>query len=548
VAPQSGWSGFVKDHYDYIIVGAGSSGCALANRLSADPAQSVLLVESGPSDKNPFIKMPFGIGITLRGGSKFIWEYSALTGGNRAPEHWFKGRTIGGSSSVNGMVYVRGAPLDYDGWEAMGCKGWGWDQIGRKFVELEDHDQGPAKWRGTGGPLRVSTFPSGDGICEAVIDAGVQMGVPRVADINDVDAVRDGGIGYQTTTTWKGKRWSSADAFLKPIRKRKNLEIVTETNALKVLFEGKRAVAVTLRDKAGTRDVRAKREIILSGGGIQTPKLLQLSGIGPAELLQTHGIPVIVDAPDVGRNLREHRYVQVNYKVRGGSLNPELSGWRIFRSLFLYFFKSKGPMTHAAHEVGAIFKSNPDLNHADVALGLRCLTASVSPEGKIGLDPFPGINILAYFTRPESQGELHIQSADPDAAPYINANHFSADVDRERAVAVFKWLRELCKQPALANWVIEETLPGPKIATDDDILTNLVTIGGCNFHISGTARMGVDDRAVLDPRLRVRGVEGLRVADTSIMPTLVSGNTNAPAMVIGLRAADFILEDQAQHA
>jgi choline dehydrogenase-like flavoprotein len=534
----------VKDHYDYIIVGAGSSGCALANRLSADPAISVLLVESGPEDRDPLIRMPRGLGVLLKPGSKYVWDYSVLTGGNRPPERWFKGRAIGGSSSVNGMVYVRGAPRDYEGWEAMGCTGWGWDQIGRKFVELEDHDLGAAEWRGAGGPLRITTHPRGDVMCEAVLTAATQMGVPRVADMNDVDVVRDGGMGYQPTTTWRGKRWSAVQAFINPARKRKNLDIVAGTDALKIEFEGKRAVAVTVRDKAGTRSVHAKCEIILSSGAIQTPKLLQLSGIGPAELLRACGIPVLVDSPDVGRNLREHRYLQVRYKVRGHSQNSELGGVRLVWSLLRYVFGSAGPMTHSGHEVGGFVKSRDGLSHADIQVGLSCLTASMSAKGELGLEPFPGITILAYFTQPQSQGEIRIQSADPDVPLYINANHFAAEVDREKAIALFRWLRRLGQQPALRHWIVEETFPGPSVETDDDILANAVSLGGTAFHICGTARMGADDRAVLDPRLRVRGVEGLRVADTSIMPTLCSGNTNGPAMVIGMRAADFIFEDR----
>jgi choline dehydrogenase-like flavoprotein len=492
------------------------------------------------------IRMPLGLGVILKKGSKFVWDYDVLTGGNQPPERWFRGRTMGGSSSVNGMVYVRGAPRDYDGWEAMGCTGWGWNQVGPKFVELENHDQGAAKWRGAKGPLRITTHPSGNVMCEAVLNAAVQMGTPRAADINDVDAVRDGCMGYQPATTWRGKRWSAVQAFIEPARKRKNLDIITETDALKIEFEGNRAAAVTIRNKAGTRSVRAKSEIILSAGAIQTPKLLQLSGIGPAALLEAYGIPVLADAPDVGRNLREHRWMQVRYKVKGHSQNKELGGVRVIWSALRYFLASKGPMTHSAQEAGGFIKSEDGLSHTDVQVGLRLLTASLNEKGEVGLDPFPGITLLAYFTQPESQGEIRIQSADPDAPLYINANHFSAEVDRKKAIALFRWLRRLGQQPALKEWIVEETFPGPSVDTDDDILAQTISNGGTTFHTSGTARMGADSRAVLDPRLRVRGVEGLRVADTSIMPALPSGNTNAPAMMIGMRAADFILEDRLQ--
>ncbi len=537
----------MEDQYDYIVVGAGSSGCAVAERLSADPGNSVLLVESGPDDKSSFIHMPRGIGVILNPGSKLVWEYEVHPGGNGPTERWFRGRTLGGSSSVNGMVYMRGAPLDYDGWAAMGCEGWSWNEVGAKFVELEDHDQGPGKWRGVGGPQRITTHPKGDPLCEAILTAGQELGIARVADVNDVDAVREGGLGYQTTTRDGGVRFSSARAFLEKARGRANFDIVTETDALKIEFEGRRAAAVRLRGKDGVvRSVGARREIVVSAGAFQTPKLLQLSGIGPAGLLQPLGIDVVVDAPDVGRNLREHRHADLWLKVKGGSQNKDLSGWRAIWAVMRYFLTKKGPMSHAAHEIGGFAKSTPDVDHADLQFGLMTVSAStVDSGGNIALDPFPGITFVTYFTRPESQGEVHIESADPDAPLYINLNHLSAEIDRKKFVAAVRWSRMLARQPALRNWVVEEIKPDPAMETDEDILANAMSLGNTCFHSAGTARMGVDEQAVVDPRLRVRGVDGLRVADTSIMPTLVSGNTNGPAMMIGLRAADFIFADQA---
>lgn len=534
----------MTDHYDYIIVGAGSSGCALANRLSADPAHAVLLIESGPVDKNPMIHMPRGLGVILNPGSKVIWEYQVQTGGNGPVERWYRGRTLGGSSSVNGMVYTRGAPADYDGWAEAGCDGWSWADVGPKFVELEDHDQGAGPWRGAGGPLHVTTHDKGEPLFEAILDAGVEMGVPRVADVNAVEAVEAGGLGYQPTTRYRGARFSASRAFLEPVRSRPNLTIVTDTEVLKVLFEGRRATGVRVRDKAGERDISADREIIICAGAFQTPKLLQLSGVGPAELLRSVGVDMIVDAPDVGRNLREHRHVDLRLKVRSGSQNPQLDGLGAIWSMIRYMFGKKGPMSHAAHEVGGFVKSDPALDHADLQFGLMTVSAG-DRDGAVKLDPYPGITLLAYFTRPQSQGEVRIQSADPDAPLSVNMNHLSAQIDRDRFVAAFHWLRKLAAQPALNDWVVDEIYPADLIRSDDDILVNAMRLGGTCFHSAGTARMGVDDDAVVDPRLRVRGVDGLRVADTSIMPSLVSGNTNGPAMMIGLRAADFILADRA---
>ena len=532
----------MKDRYDYIVIGAGSSGCAVANRLSADPALSVLVVESGPRDDSMFIDMPRGIGVLSNPGSKYVWDYQVQTGGNGPSERWFRGKTLGGSSSVNGMVYMRGAPMDYDGWAALGCEGWAWADVLPAFVAMEGHDLGAAPHRGATGPVRIQTHPKGGALFEAIIGAGEQMGIPRVADVNAPDAVRGGGIGYQTTTRHRNRRFSAARAFLDPVRSRPNLDVVTETDALRILFEGQRATGVVLRDQAGERTVTAAHEIIVAAGAIQTPKLLQLSGIGPRALLESLGISVVVDAPDVGRNLREHRHVDLKLKVRRGSQNGELSGLRALWSLIKYLVGRRGAMAHAAHEVGAFAKSDPALDHADLQFGLMTVSASsTGKEDKIGLDPHPGITFITYFTRPESQGEVRIGSADPDAPPLVNANHLSAEIDRQRFVAAFRWNRRLGRQPALSGFVVEETLPASALETDEEILANAMALGGTCFHTAGTARMGVDDKAVVDCRLRVRGVEGLRVADTSIFPTLVSGNTNGPAMMVGMRAAEFIL-------
>ncbi len=534
----------MRDQYDYIIVGAGSSGSVLANKLSANPAHKVLLVESGPDDKSPLIRMPRGIGKLLAPGNPHVWDYQVVPAGNLPPETWLKGRTIGGSSSVNGMVYVRGAPADYDHWASLGCTGWGWDKIGKHFVALEDHELGADEWRGTGGPLKVSVHPSGNPLCEAVLDAAEQLGTPRTADVNHVDTVANGGMGYQTVTTWKGKRFSAARAFVDPVRSRPNLDIVTDTDVLRILFEGKRASAVLLRDKTGQREVRAAREIILSAGAIQSPKLLQLSGIGPAALLQGLGIEVIVDSPDVGQNLLEHRYLSTQYEVRGESLNKHFTGARLLKSVLNYALRSKGPMTHSAHEVGGFVKTRPGLGRPDAQIGVGLYSLNVDDKGQIGVDKAPGMTILGYFTRPESQGEIRITSSNPDAAPHIDANHLTAEIDRISAVSLFRWLRALGKQPALADWIVRETVPGGGFETDDEILSGALSIGGTSYHISGTCRMGADEGSVLDPELKVRGVEGLRVVDTSICPTIVSGNTNAPAMAIALNAAEIILRNQ----
>jgi choline dehydrogenase-like flavoprotein len=529
----------LKNQYDYIVVGAGSAGCPIAEKLSSDPSCSVLLVESGPRDKSPFIHMPRGLGLILNPGSKYIWDYQVNTGRNEPPERWFRGRTLGGSSSVNGMIYMRGAPLDYDGWAAMGCEGWSWKDVAPVFVGLEDHDLGVASERGAGGPQHITTHPKGDALCEAILMAAQEMGIKRVADVNGREAVRDGGMGYQPSTRWRGKRFSSARSFLEGARGRTNLDIATETNVLRIEFSGSRACGIRIRDKAGERSIGASREVIVSAGAIQTPLLLQQSGIGPGALLQSLGIPIIVNSPDVGRNLREHRHADLRLRVRS-----HLSGGRAAISMLRYLLGRKGPMTHSAHEIGGFAKSDPNLDHADLQFGLMSLSASsAGKNGDIALDPFPGITFVTYFTRPESQGEVRLTSPEPGSAPYINVNHLSTEIDRQRFIGAFRWNRRLAQQSALKHWVVEECTPASQIESDDDILANAMSLSGSCFHTAGTARMGIDEHAVVDPKLRVRGVEGLRVADTSIMPTLISGNTNGPAMMIGLQAATFILKE-----
>jgi len=535
----------MADSYDYVIVGAGSAGCVLANKLSDDPSVSVLLIESGPADDSPLIAMPRGIGKLLAAGNPHVWDYQAVPRAGMDPELWLKGRTLGGSSSVNGMVYVRGAPADYDHWAALGCSGWSWREIGPHFVALEDHELGAAEFRGTGGPLKVSMHPAGHPLCEAVLQAAVQAGTPRVADMNHVDTVANGGMGYQPTTTYRGKRWSAARAFLQPIRKRSNLEILTHTDALRLEVKNRRVTGVIVRDATATRTVQVSGEVILAAGAIQSPKLLQLSGIGPAQLLQQLGIPVVVDAPGVGRNLREHRYLAMQFRVTGGSLNHRFSGIGLWRSLCAYTMRSQGPLTHSAHEVGGFVKTRAGLDRPDAQIGVGLY--SMSGSGKsVAIDSHPGITLGGYFTRPESQGVIRIQSNDPDMPPYIDANHLDAQIDRVSAVSLFHWLRRLAAQPALQPWLVTEQTPGAEVRTDEQILDAFFRYGSTAFHVCGTIRMGSDADAPLDPQLRLRGVQGLRVADTSIMPTIVSGNTNAPAMVIGLRAAEMILQARAQ--
>jgi choline dehydrogenase len=524
--------------FDYIIVGAGSAGCVLANQLSKDPRASVLLIESGPADESFLIDMPRGLGKLMTPGNAHFWSYEvdkgAAAGGT---ERWLKGRTLGGSSSVNGMVYARGRPSDYDGWAAEGCPGWGWSDMQPIFVALEDHELGASPTRGVGGPLKITRHPGRDPICEAILDAAHEAGTPRVEDTTDAP---DGGIGYQPRTIWRGKRQSAAKAFLHPVISRSNLQVMTDTEVLKINFRQCKAVEVEIRGAQGCSTVGAQREIILAAGAIQSPKLLQLSGIGPQVLLKQLGITVVQDSPNVGRNLQEHLYLQVQFRVTDGSLNREFGGPRLLWNLAKYLLASKGAMTHAAHEIGGYVKSRPGLARPDVQLGIGLYSVGKGKAG-LALDAFPGITIGGYFMHPQSRGELRIQAVDAAAPPRINANYLDAEEDRVAAIAMVRYIRHIAAQPALRGWVVEEIRPGAHIATDAEILDVFHKEGLTAFHVSGTCRMGSDPDSVVDPHLRVRGVEGLRVIDTSVFPRLVSGNTNAPAMAVAMRGAQLIL-------
>jgi choline dehydrogenase len=527
--------------YDFIVIGAGSAGCVVANQLSANPRNRVLVVESGPSDSNFLIGMPRGISRILTPANPHVWTYEVSRGPNLGKELWMKGKTLGGSSSINGMVYARGFPSDYDAWEASGCPGWGWKDISPLFVKLEHHELGAAPERGVGGPLQISLHPKGNPLHEAVLDAAEQAGTRRVEDTN---LATDGGFGYQPRTVWGGRRQSAANAFLHPIKSRPNLTIVTETDALRIVFEGIRAVGVELRDKSGTlRTERCNLEIIVCAGALQSPKLLQLSGVGPAAHLKSLGITVVRDLPAVGENLQEQLYFPIQFQVTRGSLNKEFAGVKLALNLLRYQLFGAGPLTYAAHEVLGYVKTRAGLLRPDAQIGVGLFSFEYNDKG-IGIGSVPGMTIGGYFMHPQSRGATRIQSADADVAPYVDANFLAAEEDRVAGVAMIRYIRKIAAQPPLKDYILGEIPSTPSGLSDEKILDDLRKLGSTCYHVSGTCRMGLDSNAVVDPGLRVKGLEGLRVADTSIIPRLPSGNTNAPAMAIGLRASQIILSQK----
>jgi len=536
-------------NYDYIIVGAGSAGCVLANRLSENPAHRVLLLESGRDDNHFLVSMPKGCGAYMRDPA-FTWQFPVEPheGNGFRKEVWVRGRMLGGSSSVNGMLYVRGQPQDYDGWASMGLGEFSWSHMAQAFRRIEDHALGGDELRGSGGPQHVSPHPYEHAACEAMIEAGRTVGLPRVADYNRSDQT---GIGYVQRTIRDGRRASAADSFLTPARRRPNLTVLTQRNVRRVLIENGRAVGVECY--AGTKGEtletwRAEREVLLAAGGLQSPQLLQLSGIGPGEWLREAGIPVLLDRAGVGRNLREHWMIFQQFEVQGlPSYNGEFGGLRLIGHVLRYLFARSGLMATSSHEVTAFAKMLPESTTPD--LQIIASPFSFDLEGTGATTPRfhrkAGLQMMSYPMRPLSQGTVRVRTPDVRDLPRIDPQYLSAEQDRRVTTAGARFVRSLFAQPPLRPYVLRELDPGASAQTDDELLDLTRRFGQCGYHAVGSCKMGPADDAlaVLDGRCRVHGVDALRVVDLSAMPTMVSGNTNGPAMAFAWRAADLILED-----
>jgi len=526
--------------FDYVIVGAGSAGCVLANRLSADGKNSVLLLEAGPRDTNLWIHVPLGYGRLFKEKTvNWMYQTEPEPGLDGRSVFQPRGKVLGGSSSINGLLYIRGQHEDYDRWRQHGNHGWGFDDVLPYFKKAEDQQRGADDFHGAGGPLPVSDLGHPDPLSAAFIAAAAETGLPKNPDFNGASQE---GAGFFQTTTRHGRRASAAVAYLGSAKGRNNLRVGTSALAQRIMFDGRRAAAVEYRQAGTLRTARARKEIVVSGGAFNSPQLLQLSGVGPAELLRKHGIDVVLDAPGVGHDLQDHLQVRVVMRCSQAiTLNDVVNSpiRKILTGLQYAAFRT-GPLTIAAGTSGAFFKTNPRLATPDIQI--HFLPFSTDKMGE-KLHPFSGFTASVCQLRPESRGSLRIGSADPAAPPEIRINYLSTEVDRSANVEGLKILRKILQAPALSPYVVEEVDPGAKVVTDEALLSYCRARGSTIYHPTSTCRMGNDPLAVVDQRLRLRGIEGLRVVDASVMPDLVSGNTNAVVIMIAEKASDMILED-----
>ena len=534
-----------SERFDYIVVGAGSAGCVLANRLTASGRHRVLLLEAGGHDRHFWIHVPLGFG-KLFNDAKVNWLYKS------EPEPELnnrqiiqpRGKVLGGSSSINGLLYIRGQHEDYDHWRQLGNTGWAFTDVLPYFRRAEDQERGADELHGTGGPLAVSNVCEPHPLCEAFLEAAEQTGIPRNDDFN---GPTQEGAGYFQLTAKNGRRWSTAAGYLKQARKRSNLKVELNALATRVLFEGRRAVGIEYRQGAVTRTAYADGEVILAGGAFNSPQLLQLSGVGPADLLLRHGIAVLADMPGVGSDLQDHLQVRMQFRCTEPiTANDVINNWRYrYGAGIRYMLSRKGLLSVGAGYAGAFFRTRPDLATPDVQI--HFLIFSTETAGA-AVHPFSGFMASICQLRPESRGTVRIKSNNPSDAPAIQPRYLSARADCDTVVAGLQVLRRVMSQPVMRKLIAEEHAPGPQCQSDADLLAYARNTGTTVYHPTSTCRMGPDAAAVVDERLRVRGFEHLRVVDASIMPTVVSGNTNAAAVMIGEKGSDMILQDAAASA
>ena len=528
--------------FDYVIAGAGSAGCVLANRLSADPRNRVLLLEAGGRDNWIWFHIPVGYLFAI-GNPRADWMFrtQAEAGLNGRALNYPRGRVIGGCSAINAMLYLRGQAADYDGWRQLGLQGWAWDDVLPLFKAQEDHYAGAGAFHGAGGQWRVEEPRSRWEILDAVLDAAEEIGIPRTKDFNTGDNF---GAAYFQVNQKRGRRWSAARGFLKPVLNRPNLTLVTGAQVERILFEDKRAVGVRYMRDGQPAEARARGEVILASGAIGSPQILELSGVGRGDVLARHGVAVLHELSGVGENLQDHLQLRPIFKVSNTrTLNVDYQSlWRRAMMGVDYAFRRRGPLAMAPSQLGIFARSSADYATPNVEFHLQPLSLDKFGEP---MHDFGAITVSVCNLRPASRGSVHVASGDFRAAPAIRPNYLSEDEDRRVAVDSIRLARRLCAAKALARFTPEEFRPGVGLQSDEELAKAAGDLGTTIFHPVGTAKMGADNdpAAVLDARLRVRGIAGLRVADASAMPRITSGNTNSPTMMIAEKAARMILED-----
>ncbi len=534
------------EQYDYVVAGAGSAGCVLANRLSADPAKRVLLLEAGGRDWYPWIHIPVGYFKTLHNPiTDWNFKTEPDPGLNGRVIDWPRGKTLGGSSSINGLLYIRGQREDYDHWRQLGNTGWAFDDLLPYFIRSEDFQNGIDKFHGCGGALSVENMRAKRDISEALIAAAEEIGVPRNDDFN---GAKQEGVGYFQQTARNGRRCSTAVGFLNPVKNRPNLDIITHALVERVLVKDDRAtgIGISVKGSSHTFGLNSGGEVILSAGAIGSPQILQLSGIGPGDLLQGLGIPIIKDLAGVGENLQDHLQIRSVYEVNVPTFNEEINSLVGRMKIGLqYVFSRSGPMSMGASQVCIFARSRPGLDTPDIQFHFQPLSAE---KPGIEMHPFSGITLSVCQLRPESKGRVQIISPDPKTYPAIHPNYLATPSDQQTVVDSLKFTRRLAETEALRSYIIREHLPGSNIKTDEDLLDSARNIAQTIYHPTSTCKMGSDVTSVVDERLRVHGIAGLRVVDASIMPTIVSGNTNAPTIMIAEKASDMIIEDAKDHS